>query len=236
MIKLICFVKRNPSLSVDEFHDYWRGRHARLIRETPGVADRIVRYEQNHRCAKDYERGGEFDGVAIQWFESMDDFVAMVGDAEYQARVAPDERELLDLDGIVWILTEQEEVVIAGPDERNEPVVKLVCMVKRRPGMAIDDFHRHWRTVHSPLNCDTPSIARYFVRYERNHRAAADYERPGAADFDGTAVEWYPSVQAFYDMIGEPAYRELIYPDEERFLDRDHLLWLLTDKEETIIG
>jgi uncharacterized protein (TIGR02118 family) len=236
VIKLICFVKRNPSLSVEEFHDHWRGRHARLIRETPGVADRVRRYEQNHRCAEDYERGGEFDGVAIQWFDSMDDFVAMVGDAEYQARVAPDERALLDLDGIAWILTEHEEVVIPGPEARDEPVVKLVCMVKRRPGMTVDDFHRHWRTVHSPLNCDTPSIARYFVRYERNHRVPADYERPGSADFDGTAVEWYPSVRAFYDMIGEPAYRDLIYPDEERFLDRDHLLWLLTEREETIIG
>jgi len=236
VIKLICFVKRNPSLSVDQFHDHWRGQHARLIRETPGVADRVERYEQNHRCAEDYERGGDFDGVAIQWFASMDDFVAMVADPEYQAHVAPDERALLDLDGLAWILTEEEEVVIPGPAERDEPVVKLVCMVKRRPGMPIDDFHRHWRTVHSPLNCDTPSIARYFVRYERNHRAPADYARPGASDFDGTAVEWYPSVQAFYDMIAEPAYRELIYPDEERFLDRDHLLWLLTDKEETIIG
>jgi hypothetical protein len=85
-------------------------------------------------------------------------------------------------------------------------------MVKRRPGMAIDDFHHHWRTVHSPLNCETPSIARYFVRYERNHRAKADYARPGASDFDGAAVEWYPSVRAFYDMIGEPAYGELIAP------------------------
>ena len=236
MIKLICFVKRHPSLSVEEFHDHWRGRHARLIRDTPGVADRVVRYEQNHRCAEDYERGGDFDGVAIQWFDSMDDFVAMVADPEYQARVAPDERSLLDLDGIVWILTEREEVVVSGPEERNEPVIKLVCMVKRRPGMSIDDFHRHWRTVHSPLNCDTPSIARYFVRYERNHRTFADYDRPGASEFDGTAVEWYPSLQAFHDMIREPAYREVIYPDEERFLDRDHLLWLLTEKEETIIG
>jgi uncharacterized protein (TIGR02118 family) len=236
VIKLICFVKRNPSLSVDEFHEHWRGAHARLISETPGVSDRIVRYEQNHRAAEDYKRGGDFEGVAIQWFDSMDDFVAMVGDPEYQARVAPDERELLDLDGIVWILTDDEEVVISGPPERNEPVIKLICMVKRPPGMAIDDFHHHWRTVHSPLNCNTPSIAKYFVRYERNHRTPSDYARAGASEFDGTAVEWYPSVQAFYDMIGEPAYRELIAPDEDRFLDRDNLVWLLTEKEETIIG
>ena len=136
MIKLICVVKRNPSLSIEEFHEHWRGPHARLISETPGVADRIVRYEQNHRAAADYKRGGNFDGVAIQWFESMDDFVAMVADPEYQAHVSPDERKLLDLDGLVWILTDEEEVVIPGPAQRDEPVIKLVCMVKRRPGMA----------------------------------------------------------------------------------------------------
>jgi hypothetical protein len=236
VIKLICFVKRNPSLSVDEFHDHWRGEHARLISETPGAADRIVRYEQNHRAPEDYQRGGDFDGVAIQWFDSLDDFIAMVVDSEYQARVAPDEDVLLDRDGLVWILTDEEEVVIPGPDRRDAPVIKLICMVKRRPGMTVDDFHRHWRTVHSPLNCDTPSIAQYFVRYERNHRNRRDYDRPGASDFDGAAVEWYPSVRAFYDMIGEPAYRELIAPDEDRFLDRDGLVWLLTEKEETIIG
>src|SRR5215211_9531938 len=118
MIKLICVVKRNASLSVEEFHDHWRSRHARLISETPGVADRIVRYEQNHRTVDDYARGGDFDGVAIQWFDSMDDFVAMVSHPEYQARVAPDEAALLDREGLVWILTDAEEVVIAGPDRR----------------------------------------------------------------------------------------------------------------------
>jgi uncharacterized protein (TIGR02118 family) len=236
VIKLICFVKRNPTLSVDEFHRHWREKHAPLIAETPGVAERIVRYEQNHRAPDDYARGGDFDGVAIQWFESMDDFAAMVRHPEYQARVAPDEDVLLDRDGLIWILTDEEEVVIPGPERRDEPVIKLICMVRRRPGMTIDDFHRHWRTVHSPLNCDTPSIARYFIRYERNHRNRVDYEREGASDFDGTAVEWYPSVQAFYDMIGEPAYRDLIAPDEDKFLDRDNLVWLLTEKEETVIG
>jgi hypothetical protein len=234
VIKLICFVKRNPKLSIGEFHRHWRDTHARLIRETPGAADRIIRYEQNHRAPDDYARGGDFDGVAIQWFRSSDDFVAMVGDPEYQAKVVPDEYALLDRNALVWILTNEEEVVIPGPP-RREGSTKLLCMVRRRPGMTIDEFHRHWREVHSPLNCETPSIARYFVRYERNHRLRSDYERAGSG-FDGTAVEWYPSVQAFYDMIAEPAYWDVIFPDEERFLDRDALLWLLTENEETVIG
>ena len=235
MIKLICVVKRNPSLSVEEFHDHWRGRHARLISETPGVADRIVRYEQNHRSAADYKRGGDFDGVAIQWFDARDDFVAMVGDPEYQASVAPDERELLDLDGLVWILTEEEEVVIPGPEQRDQPVIKLVCMVKRRPGMTIDDFHRHWRTVHSPLNCDTPSIAQILRPLRAQPPRPCRLRPSGGSDFDGAAVEWYPSVRSFYDMVGEPAHSELIAPDELASSTATASL-LLTEREETIIG
>jgi uncharacterized protein (TIGR02118 family) len=235
VLKLICFVKRNPSLSVDDFHAHWRGPHAQLILDSPAAVENVVRYEQNHRAVDDYARGGDYDGVAIQWYPSMRNFAAMIGDPQYQASVGVDEQELLDVERLVFIFTEPEEVVIPGPEPRDGPMTKLICMVKRRPGMTSDDFHRHWRQVHSPLNCDTPSIARYFVRYERNHRARRDYEREDP-DFDGAAVEWYPSVQAFYDMISEPEYRDVIAPDEQRFLDRDHLEWLLTDKEETIIG
>jgi len=234
VLKLICFVKRNPSLSVDEFHARWRRDHAQKILDSPAAVDNVVRYEQNHRTADDYARGDDFDGVAIQWYPSMRNFAAMIGDEQYQATVGVDEQEMLDLDCMLFIFTEPEEVVIAGPEQRGGST-KLVCGVKRRPGMTIDDFHRHWREVHSPLNCNTPSIAQYFVRYERNHRARRDYER-GDPDLDGAAVEWYPSTTAFYDMIREPAYREVIFPDEERFLDRDGLVWLLTENEETIIG
>jgi len=113
MVKLICFVKRSPALGVEEFHRDWRGRHADLVRNNDAARRYLVRYEQNHRLERDYERGGDFDGVAIQWFRSARDFFAMVADPSFEAEVRADESRLLDRDATVFVLTGDEETVIS---------------------------------------------------------------------------------------------------------------------------
>ena len=114
MVKLICFVKRNAALDVEEFHREWRGRHADIIRENAAARRYLVRYEQNHRLPRDYERDDDFDGVAIQWFRSARDFFAMVADPSFEAEVRSDETRLLDRDGTVFVLTEEEETMIGA--------------------------------------------------------------------------------------------------------------------------
>lgn len=238
MIKLICFVKRNPALDVEEFHRHWRERHAAIIVETPDLAGRLVRYEQNHRLLDDYGQPGrpDFDGVAVQWFDSMDDFVGMVSSDGYRDRLAPDEAFMLDGDGLRWILTDPEETVMPGPEERNGRLCKVLTMLRRKPGMAVDDFHRYWRETHGPLFRDTPALARHVVRYEQNHRAADDYQRPGADEYDGVAIQWFTSPDDFGAMATDEAYPDTIGADNPRFLDMDALTWILTENEEIVIG
>jgi uncharacterized protein (TIGR02118 family) len=114
MLKVIVFVKRNPSLSVDEFHRHWREVHARLVAETPSVARHLVRYEQNPRAAEDYERGDvDFDGVAVAWYRSRADMEALFAEPEYLTKIQPDEGYLSDATRNVWIVTEEEWVVVS---------------------------------------------------------------------------------------------------------------------------
>lgn len=130
MIKLIALVKRNPDLGVEEFHRHWREHHGPLIRESSAARRYVVRYEQNHRLPGDYERdgtgigdagfdGASFDGVAVQWFRSVDDFWAMVADPEYQAEIGPDEQYMLDYSRTVFLLTDDDETFIR-PVRPNE--------------------------------------------------------------------------------------------------------------------
>jgi len=115
VIKLMCFVKRNPALSLEEFHQHWRTHHAELIKNNPAAKKYVLRYEQNHRLLGDYGHGEpEYDGAVSQWFRSREDFYAMVIDPEYQAEVGPDEQYMLDFDKTLWILTEEEEVIVEG--------------------------------------------------------------------------------------------------------------------------
>lgn len=112
MLKLTVLVKRNPALAVEEFHEAWRA-HGRMIAEEPEFRRFIRRYEQHHRALPDYRNGGEFDGMALQWFDSYRDFVAMLDTPEYREKMQPDEARLLDLDGMVILFTEEAEVFIA---------------------------------------------------------------------------------------------------------------------------
>jgi hypothetical protein len=116
VIRLTAMLRRNAALTPEEFRAHWATAHAEVIRATPGVADRVVRYEQHPRLALPGGWTGSdgFDGVTVQWFRSADDFGAMLRDPGYQADVSPDERRLLDLDNSVFLLTDEPRVIIGG--------------------------------------------------------------------------------------------------------------------------
>jgi hypothetical protein len=117
MIRLTALLRRHPALSPEEFRQRWLGAHAELVRSTPGVGERIVRYEQHLRTAAGGWTGSEgFDGITVQWFRSREDFEAMLASPGYRDAVAPDERRLLDLAAGVYLLTDEPRLVIDGSD------------------------------------------------------------------------------------------------------------------------
>ena len=104
-------VKRNPALSIEEFHSEWRS-HGRMIANEPDLARHILRYEQHHRLRRDYENGDTFDGMVLQWYDSYRDFIGFIEDPKYAELVQPDEQRLLDMDGIVVLFTDEAETFI----------------------------------------------------------------------------------------------------------------------------
>lgn len=232
MIKRIGFLVRNPALTVDKFHARWQGQHADLVTASAAAADQLVRYEQHRRTARDYERAEcPYDGVAVQWYDSWEGFLAMRDDPRHAA-VRADSADLFA--EVLEVFTGPEMEVIAGPPDRGEPVTKLICGVRHKPGMSLDDFHRYWWEVHGPLNRDTPAVRQYFIRYEQNHRLPQDYER-AECDLDGVTIEWFRSARDFFGMAIDPESRDVIRADEENFLDTDGLVWLLSGPEHVVL-
>ncbi len=117
MVKVIVFVKRNPALTPEAFQRHWREVHARLVADTPSVARHILHYEQNPRSSDDYARSDvDFDGVAIACYESRAAMEALFREPAYLEQIRPDEERLSDPEKNVWIVTEDEHVVIGdGP-------------------------------------------------------------------------------------------------------------------------
>lgn len=117
VVKLICFLRRKDGLSAEEFHRYWREQHGPLVASTKS-GSHVVRYEQNHRAPSDYRRPAppglpDYDGVTEQWFRSVEDFYASIAEEDYQL-IADDVDKFIDTESLLFLLTEEPEVVIDG--------------------------------------------------------------------------------------------------------------------------
>jgi len=96
-------------------------------------------------------------------------------------------------------------------------VIKLTAFVRRHPDLSVAEFRRHWHEVHGPLIRDTPALARHIARYEQ----APTVDQAHSGGYDGVAVIWFDSMEGFRAFVSEPAYRDLVAPDERRLLDTD---------------
>jgi uncharacterized protein (TIGR02118 family) len=105
-------------------------------------------------------------------------------------------------------------------------VIKLICFVRRKPGMPAAEFHRYWRDVHGPLVARTKS-GQHALRYEQNHAVRDD------DGYDGVTIQWYASVDDFYASIREDDYAE-IAADIEKFLDASRLEFVLTEEPDVV--
>lgn len=90
MIKVMWFLKRAEHLTLEEFGTWWRERHAPDI-----IADQtpyLKRYVIDLRVADTAGFAGgtgttpEWDGIAEQWFETIEDYNAVYGRADRPTR------------------------------------------------------------------------------------------------------------------------------------------------------
>jgi len=107
MVRLITHLKRNPSLSREDFQRHWAEVHGPLVREKLG--HHLVRYEQYPPVA-----GQDWDGVAVLWFETPQKFDDFIADPNYMSDVFPDEQAFLAHGELVFQLVEDEPRVIIG--------------------------------------------------------------------------------------------------------------------------
>jgi uncharacterized protein (TIGR02118 family) len=110
-------------------------------------------------------------------------------------------------------------------------VVELVALLKRKPGMSKDDFHRHWRERHGPLVVDT--LGRHLLGYEQRHRLASDAGHD--EEWDGVAIQRFESKEAFDAFMADPAFVERVIPDQDEFLDMAKVVFILTEPAEVFV-
>ncbi len=112
MVRLTCVLRRKAGMTPEEFHRHWREVHGPLI-PTTRSGSHVLRYEQHPRPLTDYAGDDDpgYDGVTVQWFESMEEYRAHMAEDDFGTVWADIER-FLDVDRLAFVVTEHPRLLV----------------------------------------------------------------------------------------------------------------------------
>ena len=126
------------------------------------------------------------------------------------------------------------------PDARNKPV-KVILLLKRKPGVTPEEFRRVYETGHSRLGME--KVGHLLLDYRRdylgdgsNFAAAAPVSKDGAAQvevpYDAVTEIVFRDMAALEQcnrIIGDPETRKFFSEDEATLFDRPNCWTIISD-------
>jgi len=100
---------------------------------------------------------------------------------------------------------------------------KVVALLKRKPGMPVEEFQHYWRYEHGPLVARSAEIRRYV----QSSALLQGYQK-GDLLFDGISETWFDSDRGYQAyQIGQAS--SLVSADQANFLDLSRTVLMQVD-------
>jgi uncharacterized protein (TIGR02118 family) len=205
MLHIHYFITRKASLDDSAFHRYWRETHGPIAARIP----QLHRYVQSHRIPYD-GTNSRYDGEAEVLIDDLAALADLRKSREYLDGALADERNFIDLSRVEWMVT-RDHVIVDGP--AGGSLIKGVWQLKRKDGMALDEFRKYWIEVHGTLGRKLPGLRRYVQSHLIDE--AYLYAEPR---YDGVAQLWFDGPDAMRAAFSSPAGLEL-GADGPKFID-----------------
>ena len=123
-------------------------------------------------------------------------------------------------------------------------MVKLTFVLRRKPDVSEEEFHRYWRDEHAQLVSSLADTLRV-RRYVQSHRVETPIDEAVVASreittepYDGVAELWWDSVEDLIAVMSDEAglaASAALLEDEARFIDLpSSAIWF--NEEHVILG
>ncbi|KAJ7678933.1 hypothetical protein DFH06DRAFT_975016 [Mycena polygramma] len=105
--------------------------------------------------------------------------------------------------------------------------VRLVALLKRKPSLSKEEFHKYWAEKHGPLFSSLEIVKTNLLKYEQAHTNDAVLQqvtqKMGApmSEWDGMAIFEGESLAKIFEVFTHPEYQEKVIPDEKSFVNRE---------------
>lgn len=117
-------------------------------------------------------------------------------------------------------------------------MIKLIALLKRRPGMTLEEFRAYYESTHSKFgdrNLKGGKAVRYVRRYFQPlpHPITGQLEEP---EFDAMNEMWFEDEAQFkaaMEIFSEKSLADAIVNDESNLFDRDKIRHYIVDECES---
>jgi uncharacterized protein (TIGR02118 family) len=144
---------------------------------------------------------------------------ALRGTPEVTA-VQADEARFIDRSTMGMIITD-DHVIKDGPVQPG--AAKGVGFLRRKPGMPVEAFRKHWREVHGPLGAALPSLRRYVQSQPR----PSAYSRGRDPAWDGVAIIWFDDSAGLRAAMATAAWHR-VKADDANFIASGPVAFIIT--------
>ena len=222
MLHLFYFITKRADLEDEAFHRYWREVHGPIVKRIPQLRG----YLQSHGVAGS-PIPARYDGAAEAWLDGHESLEALRRAPEYLDGALADEPNFIDRSRVEWLVT-RDRVLLDGP--QTETQVKTVSCVRRKEGVSLEAFRKHWAEVHAPIACALPGIERYV-----QSATVDEAYRYGEPRWDGIGQIWVKDLDALAAMRESDAYAVDAAGDAANFVDTSQIS-VLTAREVHVLG
>lgn len=256
MFKQVCLLTRKPGMSMEEFKDYYEQRHAPLLASMMPLALRYVRrfvQPEIHPFPNEPMKV-PFDCLMELWWKDRAEFeqaMAALGEGDNFQRIYEDEENIFASHDNPGFSVEEFESPMQGFEDRpalggrrqadgRDGVLKLVFLMKRKPGMSLAEFRDYYENNHRKLGEKAlPNALRYVRRYvqpEKNPITGEAIPLP----FDAILEIWMNS-RAEWDAtqagLAGSEMMQAIYEDEEKlFASHDNPMFTVEEADSPMRG
>jgi hypothetical protein len=218
LVKTIYLVRRNPTLSYEEFVARWR-KHAALSGSFPAVLRRFEAVVQCRRvtAALDESLGlrQEFDGANLLGLTSLFDSVD-VHNQDGIPVLRADELEVFGSYVKDSSMTGIEHALLDGDHSR----IVLLEFYRRGVGEDLNEFMVAWTGRHARAVMAEPAFTSV-RRYVHNHVVLPS---PDGWDYDGVGEIWFDDVDSAVEYLQErPLTDGVLRPEWSTLLELNHV-------------
>jgi uncharacterized protein (TIGR02118 family) len=247
MFKAAALLKRKKGMTMPEFIHHYETVHALLA--VKGVPS-LKKYVRHFLTSVGNDEYGvselPYDAITEIWFDDRADFergMAELVAPATRAAITADEVNLFEKDLIRFVTFEDHESELgkgysgdACQGTRN--MFKAAALLKRKKGMSMPDFIKHYETVHALLAVKgVPSLKKYV----RHFLTSVGNDEYGVSElpYDAITEIWFDDRADFERGMAEliaPETRAAIIADEVNLFEKDLIRFVTFEDRESELG